>query len=80
MSLLYLGITNVITSVARIADDTSLNLMTAEHHAPSTGAQPAEARARPPNRAAPLIRLLRRRLSLLWVQLPVTCKRNQPWP
>lgn len=46
MSLLYLGITNVIASVARVADDTSLNLMTAEHHALSPGAQPAEALAR----------------------------------
>lgn len=44
-ALLYVGTTDVIASVARVADDTSLTLMTAYHHALKTGTGPAEALA-----------------------------------
>jgi CHAT domain-containing protein len=45
-ALLYAGTTSVIASVARVADDVSVRLMTAYHRALRAGAGPAEALAK----------------------------------
>jgi CHAT domain-containing protein len=45
-ALLYAGTATVIASVARVADDVSLRLMTDYHRALQAGARPAEALAR----------------------------------
>jgi hypothetical protein len=45
-ALLYIGTATVISSVARVADDAAVRIMTAYHHALAGGAKPAVALAR----------------------------------
>ena len=44
-ALLYVGAATVVSSVARVADDAAVGIMTAYHRALSAGSRPAEALA-----------------------------------